>query len=351
MSPVKLRPDQLSGQLASGLLPVYIVSGNEPLLVDEAVGLIRDRATAAGVGPVTTLFVERHVDWWAVRADFGSPSLFSPGNLLVLRLSTLTPGDEAARHLRGMAGRPSDGNVLLVVMPKPMQRTEQAAWFRALAQAGAWVDTRPPSAADMPRWVAQRLRKAGLGCADDALEVLVSRVEGNLLACQQEIDKLALIHPPGTVLSLEQVREAVADGARFDVFQLGEAALAGDLARAQRILASLEEEGVTAPLALWSLVREATTLVDAGARVACGEPTARALTGAGVRAWRTEPYARALARRQPGTLSRLLRMARHADEVVKGARRGDPWGGLGELAAAIAGHAGPAAILASEEDR
>lgn len=198
---------------------------------------------------------------------------------------------------------------------------------------------------------AQRLRKAGLGCADDALEVLVSRVEGNLLACQQEIDKLALIHPPGTVLSLEQVREAVADGARFDVFQLGEAALAGDLARAQRILASLEEEGVTAPLALWSLVREATTLVDAGARVACGEPTARALTGAGVRAWRTEPYARALARRQPGTLSRLLRMARHADEVVKGARRGDPWGALGELAAAIAGHAGPAAILASEEDR
>ena len=146
------------------------------------------------------------------------------------------------------------------------RKNAESAWATALATAGVWVETRTPGPAELPDWLARRFRAAGLRCDAEGLELLAGRVEGNLLAAQQEIDKLSLLHPAGTALTVDQVRAAVADGARFDVYQLGDAALAGDVERAVRVLGGLREEGTAAVLVLWALVREALVLVDAGVR-------------------------------------------------------------------------------------
>jgi DNA polymerase-3 subunit delta len=239
--------------------------------------------------------------------------------------------------MRQLASRTADGNTVIIITPALTRKIAESAWASALAAAGVWVETRIPGLTELPAWIAQRFRVAGLRCDDEGLELLASRVEGNLLAAQQEIHKLALQYPTGTALTAVQIRAAVADGARFDVFQLGDAALSGDVERALRVLGGLREEGTAAALVLWSLVREALVLVDAGVRARREASPLRAVQGAGVWQSRTDLYVRALGNHKPGTLRRLLRMAGRADQIVKGARRGEPWNALLELTLALAG--------------
>jgi DNA polymerase-3 subunit delta len=226
---------------------------------------------------------------------------------------------------------------VVIVTPALTRKIAESAWATALATAGVWVETRLPPLAELPRWIGQRFRTAGLRCDPEGLQLLADRVEGNLLAAQQEIDKLALLYAPGTELTAAEIRAAVADGARFDVFQLGDAALSGDVLRAVRVLEGLREEGTAAPLVLWSLVREVLVLVDAGVRASRESSPLRAVQGAGVWQSRTDLYLQAMRHHKPGTLRRLLRMAGHADQIVKGARRGEPWNALLELTLALAG--------------
>ncbi|MDH5254296.1 MAG: DNA polymerase III subunit delta [Gammaproteobacteria bacterium] len=351
---MKLRPDQLLQQLkehsrgpgggaaqkppaAARLASVYLVSGDEPLLVNEVTDAIRAAAVSSGCDERESHVVERSFSWDAVMASLRNLSLFSAGKLVEIRLPTPTPGDEGSRALRQLAGREPDGNIVVVVTPALTRKTAESAWASALAAAGVWVETRPPELSELPQWIARRFRAAGLGCDAEGLDLLAGRVEGNLLAAQQEIDKLALLHPPGTALDAAQIRAAVAGGARFDVFQLGDAALAGDVERAVRVLGGLREEGTAAPLVLWSLVRETLVLVDAGVRASRDGSAARGVQGAGVWQSRSDLYIRALRNHKPGALRRLLRMAGRADQIVKGARPGEPWNALLELTLALAG--------------
>ena len=338
---MKLRSDQLREQLAAQpprpLASVYLISGDEPLLVNEAVDALRAAAPDRGCEEREYWIVERGFSWEAIGASLSNLSLFSSGKFVEIRMPTATPGDEGSRQIRKLAGRTADGNTVVIVTPGLIRKVAESAWVTALVKAGVWVETRPPSLAELPRWIAQRFRTAGLGCDTEGLELLAGRVEGNLLAAQQEIDKLALLHPTGTVLTAEQVRAAVADGARFDVFQLGDAALAGDVERAVRILAGLREEGTAAALVLWSLVREALLLVDAGIRRDRGGSAQQAVQGAGVWQSRADLYVRALRNHKSGALRRLLRMTGRADQIVKGSRPGEPWNALLELTLALAG--------------
>lgn len=342
---MKLKPEQFEGQLQAqlaatpgkALAPVYLVSGDEPLLVNEVVDAIRAAAPALGCEERESHVVERGFSWEAVGASLSNLSLFASGKLVEIRLSSPTPGEDGSRHIRQFASRPPDGNAVVIITPALTRKIADSAWVSALATAGVWVETRAPALADLPRWIARRFRTAGLDCEAEGLELLAARVEGNLLAAQQEIDKLALLHAPRTKLTVEQVRAAVADGARFDVFQLGDAALAGDAERAVRVLAGLREEGTAAPLVLWSLVRESLVLVDAGVRASRDSSRLRAVQGAGVWQTRSDLYLRALGNHKPGTLRRLLRMTGLAEQVVKGARPGDPWNALTELTLALAG--------------
>lgn len=351
---MKLTPDQLLQQLkehsrgpgggevrkptaAARLASVYLVSGDEPLLVNEVTDAIRAAAASSGCDERESHVVERSFSWDAVTASLRNLSLFSTGKLVEIRLPTPTPGDEGSRALRELAGREPDGNIVVIVTPVLTRKAAGSAWAGALAAAGVWVETRAPELPELPQWIARRFRAIGLGCDAEGLDLLADRVEGNLLAAQQEIDKLALLHPPGTALDAAQIRAAVADGARFDVFQLGDAALAGDVERAVRVLGGLREEGTAAALVLWSLVRETLVLVDAGVRASRDGSAARGVQGAGVWPSRSDLYIRALRNHKPGALRRLLRMAGRAEQIVKGARPGEPWNALLELTLALAG--------------
>jgi DNA polymerase-3 subunit delta len=342
---VKLRSDQLDGR-DGPLANLYVIAGDEPLLVDEALQWLRERAVAAGITERDTQPVDKGFDWEAAFAGLAGMSLFSSGRLLELRLSGSGPGADGGAAIRDRVGKAPDGNVVVVVTPPPDRRARESAWVQAVVADGVWIDTVAPGLEALPRWLAARLKKAKLAADDEALALLAACVEGNLLAARQEIDKLALLHPPGTRLGPDDIRAAVADGARFDVFQLADAAVAGDPARAVRVLAGLREEGVATTLILWALVREVLLLLQAAGRAGRGTSLEQAVLAAGVWRSRVDAVVRALRRQPPGGLTRLLGMARAADQVVKGARRGDPWLALHELTLALAGAAPPVAELA-----
>jgi len=344
---MRLRADQLSASLARQLASLYLVSGDEPLLVDEAMAQIRTRASADGITERTSHVVERGFDWDALEADAGNLSLFASGKLIELRLPKGTPGEPGSRRIAGWAGAAADGNVRVILTPALTGRAAQAAWVKAIVSDAIWVETREPKGAELLRWLGRRLAAEGLSCDQPGLELLAARVEGNLLAAAQEVAKLALLFPQGTALDPAQLGEAVGDGARFDVFQLADATLAGDAARALRILSGLEREGIAATLVLWSLVREIMTLVDIASRMAGGSSTGQALRAAGVWQSREALYQRMLKRLKPGDARRLVHQAALADRVVKGARPGLPWNALRELVLALAGSPGIGAELAA----
>lgn len=346
---MKLAADRLLAQLRdakSRLLPVYLVSGDEPLLVNEVLDALRAAAVAAGCEERESHVADKSFDWDAIGGSLRNLSLFATGKLVEVRLPGASPGDEGSKALRALSAREPDGNVVLVITAKITGKVADSAWVKALDAGGAWVDTRPPGLAELPAWIRRRLKAAGLAADDEGVKLLADRVEGNLLAAQQEIDKLALLNGPGTIIDAAAMRAAVADGARFDVFQLADAALGGDAERALRVLGGLREEDTAPALVIWSLLREALVLVDAGVRSARDPEPSRALQAMGVWRSRFDLYAAALRRHKPGTLRRLLHQACVAEQVVKGSRPGDAWSALVELTLALAGRPFRAAELA-----
>lgn len=338
---MQLRAEQLGAHLSApqggSLSACYLLSGDEPLLINEALDALRTAALRQGCDERESFTVERGFDWQTLVASLSVRSLFSSGKLTVLRLPTAAPGDEGSRALRQLAVRAADGNVVVVVTPVLNRKTADSAWATALRKDGVWVELRAPSTAELPRWITRRLKAVQLSCDSEGAELLAGRVEGNLLAAQQEIDKLSLLYPEGAQLSVAQIQAAVADGARFDIFQLGDAALAGDSLRAVRILNGLREEGVAAPLVLWALVREVIVLVEAGMRASRGLSLDQAVQATGVWKSRVGIYVQALRGRKPSTLQRLLGMAGDADRIAKGVRPGETWNALLELTLALAG--------------
>jgi DNA polymerase-3 subunit delta len=333
---VKLNPRQLSPHLSAGVAPVYLVSGDEPLLVDEAIDAIRAAAGQQGIVDREVHVAERGFNWDEFAGGLRNLSLFSTHRLIELRLPTGKPGDQGARFLSAVAGNPVPDTVLLVTTPGLDSRAAKSKWVTNLSRDAVWLVLRAPDTAALPQWISERLGRAGLVGDAEALELLAARVEGNLLAAQQEIDKLVLLAEDGRVTT-DTVRAAVADGARFDVFQLTDAALAGDLTRAARILHGLHREGVAAPLVMWSLAREIGVVVDVVYRMSGGTSAARAMADAGVWRSRQNLIGRAVRSHDLQSARQLLAGASHADRIVKGARRGQPWNALLELTLALTG--------------
>ena len=333
---MKLNPGQLSSHLSSGVAPVYLISGDEPLLVDETRDAIRASAAEQGIVDRQVYVAERSFNWDEFAAGLQNLSLFATHRLVELRLPTGKPGDKGGRFLTAVAGDPIPDTVLVVVTPALDSRTAKSKWASSLARHAVWIALRAPDAAALPKWIAGRLHAAGLKGDPQALELLAARVEGNLLAAKQEIDKLVLLAEDGRV-TIDTVRAAVADGARFDVFQLTDAALAGDRSRAARILHGLHREGVAAPLVMWSLAREVGLVVDVVYRLNGGCSVTKAMTDA--RVWRSRQslIGRAVRSLDLKSAQQLLVGACHADRIVKGARRGQAWNALLELTLALAG--------------
>lgn len=333
---MKVRSDQLAGALTKGLAPVYAVCGDEPLLSDEAASLIRDAARKAGFDERQSFQVETGFNWGGWVAGFDSLSLFASRRLVELRLPTGKPGVEGGKTLEAWCSQPPPDTTLIVFLPRADRAMQQTKWYAAVDRTGTTVHITPPTPEQLPAWIGGRLGRHGLKADRETLAFLAGRVEGNLLAAHQEIEKLALLLPPGE-LDLETARNAVVDVARYDASDLPDAFLKGDAARYCRIIDGLEAEGETPILALWLLSQELRTLYRLAVGVAAGEPLAALMRENRVWESRQALVGRALKSLKPAQLADALREASRVDRASKGLLREDAWAMLKQLGLTLMG--------------
>ena len=353
---MQIRADQLQAQLERGLKPLYTVHGDEPLLAQEAGDTIRAAARAAGCSERKVFTVSgNHFDWSGVLGAAQALSLFAERQLIEIRIPSGKPGKDGSEALQRYCQALGDEVVTLVQLPRLDFQQTKAAWFTALDAAGIVLRVEPVERKALPAWIAQRLARQGqrvLGgeAGQQTLAFFADRVEGNLLAAHQELQKLALLYPAGE-LSFEQVEAAVLDVARYDVFKLGEALLAGQVARALRMLDGLQAEGEAAVLVHWTLAEDIRALARARAALDDGKPMPLALREA--RAWglKEKLFERVLPQLAGYQLAQLLDAASTCDGIVKGLRHpdwpADPWASLRRLALLLLQQVrGGAAVLA-----
>lgn len=319
-----LKGEQLPAHLERELKPLYVLYGDEPLLVLEAADAIRAKARQQGYSEREVLTALPGFDWSQLAAAGGNLSLFGDRKLVDLRIPSGKPGRDGGAALQAWCGHLSPDALLLVTLPELDWKEEKAAWFTALAQAGVAVKSMAPPLAELPAWIAGRLRRQQQSADAEGLRFIAERVEGNLLAAHQEIQKLGLLHPAGQ-LSLEQIREAVLNVARYDIDSLRDALLAGDTPRLARTLDGLRQEGEAPPLVLWAMSEEIRALNAIKSGLERGQPVDALLREAKVWGARQGPVKRALQRLSLPALEAALRHAGRIDRLVKGIGRGDVW--------------------------
>ena len=330
-----LRPEKLSTHLQQGLKPLYIVTGDDPLLTMEVADAIRAHAKQEDYLEREVLSVETGFSWSQLHVSGASLSLFASKRVLELRIPGGKPGTEGAAALEAYVADLPPDTLSLVMLPKLDKRTKDSAWFSALSAAGVVVETYPIELDALPEWIARRLAVQNQSAERDTLAFLAQSVEGNLLAAHQEIQKLGLLYP-ARKLSFDEVSEAVLNVARFDVFQLGDAMLLGDAARAARILDGLRSEGQKPIPVLGVLAWLTRSLNKAKLALARGTDMAGALREGGFWGDRQNLARRALPRLSVETLASAQRQAAEIDRMSKGLKPGDVWDALLSLVLSIA---------------
>ena len=321
---MQLKPSQLSQHLDREIARVYVLHGDEPLLQIEAAQTIRDAAKREGFAEREVMVAESGFDWQQVAAANMSMSLFGSRRVLDLRIPNGKPGVEGAKVLEAVGADPSPDNVFLVSCPRLDRTGLNSAWFGALDAAGVSVAIPQMERDDLPSWIGARLSRNGQRATHDVLEFLADLTEGNLLAAQQEIDKLALLLPPGEITQAE-IESVVANVARYDNAGLSEALLNGDAERMCRILAGLEAEGEGVQLVLWQLTEDTHALLGVAQAQRDGQSVQTAIRSA--RVWGKRQYAMEhAARRVDGrALSKLLPELARLDRISKGIGKGEVW--------------------------
>lgn len=334
---MRLRPEQLPTHLARGLAPIYVVSGDEPLQLGEAVDAIRLAARQAGFAERIVLDADTGFEWHALAQHLESFSLFAERRLIELRLPASKPGDAGAAVLTRYAAHPHADNLLLLSSGRLDARATGTKWYRQLDAAGVTVQVWPLEAARLPQWIERRMGAAGGRITPAAARALAERVEGNLLACAQEIAKLRMLYGSRPV-EVDEVLRVVADSARFDVFDLVQSALGGNAARTLRILGGLREEGVEALPVLGTLTWAVRSLAAMARERAAGRDLEQLFRAPGRGVWkrRQKEVGLALRRHPYATWLAMLASAAEIDAVIKGAP-GDAWVEMERLALAICG--------------
>ena len=324
---MKIATRQLDAQLKRGLASLYAVHGAEQLLALEAADRIREAARKSGCTEREIFFAEPGADWNRFGASAANLSLFASRRLVELRIPTGKPGAEGGRAIEAWCTNLPPDAVSLVLLPELEWQSLKTNWFAALDNAGVVVEAKPVSRDELPEWLAERLSRQGQRASLETLEWLAERVEGNLLAAKQEIEKLALLLPAGEI-TLAAIRDAVTDVSRFERDSLIDAIHAADSTRIARVVDSLKAEGEPLPLLLWTLAEELRLLMalSAGQRPRRYLPPDRA-----------EALARTAKKHGAASFDRELLRAHRIDRMIKGVEIGDPWDSVIELALGIAG--------------
>ena len=337
---MKLQADRVQAQLSKGLSPVYFIPSDDPLQAGEIADLIRAEARKNHYEERESHSADARFDWSTLLGGLDNLSLFASKKIVEVRLVTGKPGREGGKAIAELVANPPEDTLFLFTSPRLDSSSSKTKWAKAMEQFGVWVNIPKVDAGSLPGWLANRMKQAGLQFEREAVEVLAARVEGNLLAAQQEIDKLALL-TDGQTLTTDMVMRSVADGARYDVYQLADAAVAQDVPRATRILFGLQREGIPAALTMWALSREITTLTALWTAVSQGTPPGRAMKEARIWSSKQSFYDRAVRTHNETSIRRLVAAAGQADRVVKGAGFGRPWDALLELVLCISQPQGP----------
>ncbi|WP_225782282.1 DNA polymerase III subunit delta [Xenophilus sp. Marseille-Q4582] len=327
---MQLAPAQLAAHLTKGLRALYTVHGDEPLLVQEAADAIRAAARAAGHTERSSHTVAgAHFDWSAVLAAGGSLSLFADKQIVEIRIPSGKPGKDGSAALQQIAesAAGNDSTLTLVLLPRLDKQTRSGAWFGALDGHGVTVQVDPVERGQLPAWIAQRLAQQGQRVkggeeGQRTLQFFADRVEGNLLAAHQEIQKLALLYPAGE-LALAQVEAAVNNVARYDVFKLSEAVLAGNAVRTARMLEGLQAEGEAEVLVHYALAEDIRALKRVKDAMNAGRPLPMALRESRIWGPRERAFERVLPQLESRQLAHLLRAAHLVDGIVKGLKQPD----------------------------
>jgi DNA polymerase III subunit delta len=340
-----INPQQLERQLAGGTLaPVYLVAGSEDLLRLEAADAVRAAARAQGFAEREVFEAGSGFDWNSLHASFSAMSLFASRRLLDVRLPTGKPGKEGAALIEGFCKDPPPDLCLLIVAAD-WSRAHEANWSRAVEKAGRFVQVWPLKANELPGWIKARLHSRGVRADADAVALLAERVEGNLLAAAQEVDKLALL-APGETIDAARMQQLVADSARFDVFGLTEAALGGDVPRALRMLHGLRAEGGQVPQLISWVATQVQVLAALSATQEAGGNLPQAMRDLRVFESRQPLFRRALARGNCAHFERLVAACALIERSGKGRAGGDPWLQFERMLVALGSPAAAPAMLA-----
>ena len=311
---------------------MYFICGEEPLQVMESADAIRAAARQQGFSEREVMDVETGFDWNMLLDAGNSLSLFAEQRILELRIPTGKPGKQGGQALVDYAERPAEDAVLIITSGKLEGATKNSKWFKALDSAGAIIQCWPVKPAELPGWIQQRLRSRGISADDEGVRLLAERVEGNLLAAAQEVEKLLLLYGEGR-LNAEQIAGAVSDSARYNIYDLVDTAVAGDLALSLRMLNGLRHEGTEPTLVLWALSREIRQLTD---MASSGQPVEAAMATARIWDNRKPLVRKALQRRSSRGWQALLKRCGKVDRTIKGVETGRPWDELFTLTRQLA---------------
>lgn len=345
---MQLPAAQLQAHLQKGLRSLYTLHGDEPLLIQEAADTIRATARAQGFTERSSHTVSgAHFDWSEVQAAGGSLSLFADKQILEVRIPSGKPGKDGSAAIQQLAqaAQDNDSTLTVFILPRLDKLTKTGAWFAALESFGVTLQVEPVERNALPQWIAQRMQQQGQRVTagesgQHTLQFFADRVEGNLLAAHQEIQKLALLHPAGE-LTFEQVEAAVFNVARYDVFKLSEAVLGGHMLRVQRMLDGLQAEGEAEVLVHWSLSEDIRALKRVKDAMGRGSPLPMALREQRVWGAKERLFERVLPRLTDAAISDLLKAAHQVDGIVKGLKQPDwptsGWQALHRLAMLLCG--------------
>jgi len=321
---MRLAQAQLESHLKHGLQALYVLAGDEPLAQRECLDAIRAAARAQGFEERTSLTVERNFNWQQLQNYGQSISLFASRRLLELSIPSGKPGVDGSKALVALAAKTIPDTTVVIILPTLERDAKNSTWFNALETQAQTITLNEVDAANLPKWIANRLAQQGQHTGTQTLEFLAHQVEGNLLAANQEVQKLGLLYPQGE-LSDETVREAVLNVSRYDAFQLGEAVLQGDAERTVRILQGLQDEGENAVAVMNPLMWVLRPLVRIKQAEMRGENVNNAMTSARIYGDRQALVKRALSRLSLRQLEAALQKLADIDRTAKGVMLGDAW--------------------------
>ncbi|MFD2229246.1 DNA polymerase III subunit delta [Alkalimarinus sediminis] len=334
---MKLKPEQLKSHLSNQLLPVYLINGDEALLVQESCDEIRKKCRSEGFTERLSWHADRQFDWNQLLEEAGSLSLFGDKKIIEIRIDNGKPGDKGSKAIDQFCQTTSEDTVLLIITGRLDASTQKRKWVTAIDKVGAQITLWPVSGDQLPGWIQARSRQMGLSLDKESIALLTERVEGNLLAAKQELEKLALLCPDGNITA-EQVTQSVADSARFDIFNLTDECIKGVPKHALHVLQGLKSEGTEPPVILWALTRDLRVIYELSNASRLGQPPKAIFSAHRVISKRQNLLSRTASRVSHHQLNQLIKLSERIDQSIKGNKQhGSSWELLAEFVLLLSG--------------